>query len=208
MERSDDRHQGKSERPATTARGQVGEGLKLARLMMVLGGLAPLFALWAIRGVPVIPDLPFVGICVFLIAVPNALLLYRISVARKHDDLKTLTIRNATDNREHLLVYLFAMLIPLYDANLGTTRDFIATVCAFVFIVFLFWRLNLHYMNIAFALRGYKVFTIEPDIGAADANSGRESFVLITKRPRLDEGEEISALRISDTVYFEPNLLR
>src|SRR5262249_19067558 len=96
---------------------------------------------------------------------------------------------------------LFAMLIPLYDANVGSLRDAAATIIAFVFIVFLFWHLNLHYMNVLFALFGYRVFTIRP---LASAIGGREPFVLLTTRSSLPAGVQVDAYRISDTVYFEP----
>jgi len=73
---------------------------------------------------------------------------------------------------------------------------------ALSFIVFLFWHLNLHYMNLMFAAKGYRVFTIYPP---ADDNqlSGRLSQVLITKRVAISPGERLSVYRLSDTVYFE-----
>jgi hypothetical protein len=70
------------------------------------------------------------------------------------------------------------------------------------FIVFLFWHLNLHYMNILFASLGFRVFTVYPP---ADRNnlSGSQSWVLITRRVHVSEGERIIAYRISDTVYLD-----
>ena len=122
-------------------------------------------------------------------------------MAVKAKDGKSLFVKNATDNREHLLVYLFAMLIPLYDANLGTTRDALATLCAFLFIVFLFWHMNLHYMNVFFAMFGYRVFTIRP---ASEGSSFSErAVVLITPRQHLVDGEQIQSFRVSDSVCFE-----
>ena len=57
-------------------------------------------------------------------------------------------------------------------------------------------------MNIIFAIRGYRVFTISPP---EDENplSGRVSQVLITPRVALTPGQHIIAYRLSDTVYFE-----
>jgi hypothetical protein len=176
------------------------EGLKTARLMMVLSSLSPLFFLWAVRGVSCIEDRWLWLICFLLIAVPNTLLLWRIRITRLRNDVRTLTIGRAEDHREYLLVYLFAMLIPLYDLNLGSIRDVSAAVLALAFIVFLFWHLNLHYMNILFALRGYRVFTITGS--AASATS--EPLVLLTKRIGLQQGEKVLAYRISNTVFFEP----
>jgi len=178
------------------------QGLRFARVMMVLSSLSPLFLLWAIRGVHILPDIWFVVACLTLILLPNGILYLRITTARRQKDTKTLTIGMAEDHRDHLLVYLFAFLLPLYASNFTTWREFAAAMSAFVFIVFLFWHLNMHYMNLLFALFGYRVFTITPPDGESPL-SGRERFVLITKRCYVHSTQEIRAFRLSDTVYFE-----
>jgi len=101
-------------------------------------------------------------------------------------------------------VYLFAMLLPFYSIDLRTWRDLAAMLAALGFIIFLFWHLNLHYMNILFAARGYRVFTVYP---MADGNplSGKTTQVLITRRVTVSPGERLVAYRLSDTVYLEMN---
>src|SRR5439155_20606873 len=103
---------------------------------------------------------------------------------------------------EHLLVYLFAILLPFYSANLSNLRDLAASMGAIAFIVSLFWNLNLHYMNVVFAALGYRVFTVYPP---ADGNplTGKAGQVLITRRVLLSSGERLVAYRLSDTVYLE-----
>ncbi len=179
------------------------EGLKLARLFMVLSSLSPIFLLWAVRGVRNVPDKWLWIVCSAFIAVPNFMLWLRMKMAATRNDAKTLTVGKAEDHREHLLVYLFAMLIPLYDANIGSARDTIATALAFAFVVFLFWHLNLHYMNLVFAICGYRVFTVHPQ-GCEVAIAGQHPFVLLTRRSQIQEGQQIRAYRISNTVFFEP----
>ena len=179
-----------------------GEGLKAARLLMVLSSISPLFILWAIRGNSLIPDHYFIAFCALMVSVPNALLWVRIRTARKQADKRELTVGKADDHRDHLLVYLFAMLLPLYSENFGTWRDLSATLAALAFIVFLFWHLNLHYMNIVFACRGLHVFTVYPP---ADGNpfTGRNRQVVITRRMSLGVGDQLTVYRLSDTVYLE-----
>ena len=126
------------------------EGLRFVRLMMVISSLTPLFLLWAVRGMQPIPDKWLIGICGAFVVLPNAVLLARLSVAVKRGDVRTLDIESADDHRDHLLVYLFAVLMPLFDANIGHQRDSAATIIALFFVVFLFWHLNLHYMNLLF----------------------------------------------------------
>ncbi len=169
---------------------------------MVLSSISPLFLLWAIRGNKLIPDRYLLPLCLAMMILPNLFLWLRIKTAMRLQERKELAIGSAEDHRDHILVYLFAMLLPLYPIDLGTWRDFAALVSALAFIVFLFWHLNLHYMNLLFALFGYRVFTI---FAPRDENpfSGRVPQVLLTPRVALVAGERVIAYRLSDTVYFE-----
>ena len=171
---------------------------------MVLSSISPLFILWAIRGNKLIPDRYFLLFCAVMVIVPNAFLWLRIITAKKLEERRELVVGAAEDHREHLLVYLFAMLLPFYTTDVGSWRDFAAVLVALGFIVFLFWHLNMHYMNVLFAALGYRVFTLYP---SADGNplSGKTSQVLITPRVTVLAGDHVIAYRLSDTVYFEAN---
>lgn len=172
------------------------EGLPVVRLAMILSSLSPLFVLWAVRGMKPIPDHWLVTLCVGLIVVPNVILLARLWIARRRHLQRTIAIEFADDHRDHLLVYLFAMLIPLFDANIGNARDSAATLVALLLVVFLFWHLNLHYMNVLFAVFGYRVFTVR------DAE-GTHLLVLLTRRTTLPRGTKLNAYRLSNTVFIE-----
>ena len=178
------------------------EGMKVARLLMVLSSISPLFIFWAIRGNSLIPDRYFLPFSVLMVLLPNAFLWLRVGTARKLEEKREITVGIAEDHRDHLLVYLFAMLLPFYAPDVGTWRAFGATVAALGFIVFLFWHLNLHYMNVLFAVMGLRVFTVYPP---SDTNplTGKSSEVLITRRAIISRGERVIAYRLSDTVYLE-----
>lgn len=178
------------------------EGLRTARLLMVLSSISPLFILWAIRGNGLIHDRYFVAFCLLMVVVPYAFLWLRVRTARKLQEKREIVVGTAEDHREHLLVYLFAMLLPFYATNLATWRDLAAALAALGFIVFLFWHLNPHYMNLLFAALGYRVFTVNPP---ADGNplTGKASQVLITRRITVSPGERLVVYRLSDTVSFE-----
>lgn len=137
-----------------------------------------------------------------VVFLPNAFLWLRIKTAKKLKETREIQVGYAEDHREHLLVYLFTMLLPLYAADLGTWRDLGAAFAALGFIVFLFWHLNLHYINLVFAIAGYRVFTIYPP---ADDNplTGKTSFVVITPRVSVSTGTRLMAYRLSDTVLLE-----
>jgi hypothetical protein len=178
------------------------EGLRAARLLMVLSSISPLFILWAIRGNSLIPDSYFIAFCGLMVFLPNAFLWLRIRTAKKQADKRELTVGTADDHRDHILVYLFAMLLPFYSEDLGSWRYLGASAAALTFIVFLFWHLNLHYMNLLFAALGYRVFTVYPP---ADGNAltGKTRHAVITRRVSLTSGERLIAYRLSDTVYLE-----
>ena len=190
------------EKTVTAAAQRKAEGLKIARLLMVLSSMSPLFLLWAIRGNALVPDKYVFMVCAAMLSLPNLALGLRIWVAIRASDRREIAIGTAEDHRDHLLVYLFSMLLPFYAAELRNWRDMAAVLVALAFIVFLFWHLNLHYMNVLFAAFGYRVFSVSAP-AAGIPLSGQSGLVVITKRPALVPGQKLIAYRLSDTVYFE-----
>jgi len=190
------------DRPINTGHG---EGLKSARLLMVLSSFSPLFILWALRGSSLIPDCYLILLCGCMGFFPTVFLCHRIRTAKKEQDKWELSLGKVDGSHTHILVYLFAILLPFYRQDVETWRDLIAMCVALALIVFIFWRLNLHYINLVFALRGYHVFTIYPP---ADTNpySGKTSYMLITQRVSVSEGTRIIAHRVSDTLYIEEKI--
>lgn len=181
---------------------QAREGLKAARFIMVLSSLSPLFILWAVLGVSLVPDCYLWIFCSFMVTAPNLFLWWRIKIAKQKRDQREIVVGSVEDHRDHILVYLFSMLLPFYPTELETWRSVVAMIVALGFVVFIFWHLNLHYMNIFFAFRGYRVFTVRPPTTNNPFSSGR-SYVVITKRETLVAGERPIMYRISNTVYFE-----
>ena len=178
------------------------EGLKIARLLMVISSISPLFFLWAIRGSSFVCDRFFVTSCMLIAIIPSIFLYLRFCIAKKNNDKREIIVGRADDHRDHLLVYLFTMLLPFYSQNINNLRELIATLSALAFIVFLFWHLNLHYMNLLFAVCGYRVFTICPPI-SENPLTGKTCRALITRRVSLKPEERIVGYRLSETVYWE-----
>lgn len=147
-------------------------------------------------------DQYFIPLMLVLIVFPNGVLLIRIYTAKRNAEKREVVIGKAEDHRDHLLVYLFTMLLPFYVDPLATERALVSAVAAITFVVFLFWHLNLHYMNILFAVAGYRIYTVFAPCGPSTA-TGQEPFVIITRRASLPDGERAAVYRLSDTVYFE-----
>ena len=172
------------------------------KFTLVLACMSPLFILLAIRGISTVPFEYYFPILMGMAFVPNIYLALRLKQAKRLNDRKIVRVFGATDNKEHLLTYIFAMLIPLYQASLGSTNDLLSAVCALLFIVFIFGHMELYYMNIWFAFFDYRILSIRPET-AMDGFS--VPHVLITKRDHLPEGIEIQPLRITDFLLFDNN---
>lgn len=169
---------------------------------MVISSMSPLFILWAIRGNKIISDRYFLGFCLLMVVLPNGFLWLRVRTARNQQQKRELVVGKAEDHRDHVLVYLFATLLPFYAPEIVNWRDLSATIAALGFVVLLFWHLNLHYTNLLFVGLGYRVFTVYPPI---DSNpfTGKAGQVLITRRLALSANDKVVAHRLSDTVYLE-----
>lgn len=174
--------------------------MDLIRFLLVLGCLSPLFILWAIRGIGVISFEIYFPLFMLLATMPSAYLAFRVWQAMRMNDRKRIVVHSVTDNREHLLIYIFAMLIPLYDANVTTTNDLFAVICALLFVIFIFGHMHLYYMNFWFAFFGYRVLTVKADPSKGDFSI---QHVLITRRDHLPENLEITPLRITDFFLFD-----
>ena len=177
-----------------------GQGLRALRFMMVLSSLSPFFALWGVRGVGPIPDLYFLSACGLAVAVPNLILLWRVRTSIRQHDKHPLTPLSWTDRRDHFLIYLFALFLPLFLGTVDTARDLVTAVLAIVFLVFLFWRLELHYINLAFLAFRYQIFAVS--VPKTKGKGSTREIMVITKRERPTT-DQFFAYRLSDTVYLE-----
>ena len=176
----------------------------MLRLLMVLSSISPLFILLAIRGDSLLPDYYFEIGCAVIVIVPNFILGLRIRIAKRNEGPYERRIGRTDNHSYHSIVYLFAILLPFYRQDLDSLRELAATIAALIMIVFLFWRFNLHYMNLYFIIRGYHVFTVYPPEDAGP-HTEDASWTLITRRSSLPIGKLLIAYRISDTVYLEKN---
>jgi hypothetical protein len=182
------------------------EGLGAVRFVLVWSSLSPVFLLWAIRGVEKIPDNIWIPVCITLFLLPTFLLWCFLKLAKHQQNQKTITVQSAKDQREHLLTYLFAMLIPLFDANLGGYRDLISVFVALLFVVFLFWHMRLHYMNLFFAMLGYRIFTVEVVSGTKPEDRASQrlvTYAVLSKRHNLSTGEPLTGWRLGGNVLVD-----
>ena len=177
------------------------QGLGFWRLCAVVAGFAPLFVLLAVRGNSVIPGAWYVSICLVLAVLPMVFLVLRFFVAYRYTAPRQIQVGTVENSNSHTLGYLFATLLPFYRQELATAWDLAAIVIALAFIIFLFWHLNLHYLNIFLAVFRYRAYTVYPP---DDGNpfTSRVPVVVLTRRHYLAPGNVIQGYRLSDTLYW------
>lgn len=174
----------------------------LVRLCMVLSSFTPLYILIAIRGLEPFPGINVWGVCGTLAILPNIGLLMAIHRAKKLGKHPK-TIGNSVDHKVHALSYLLAILLPLYQQAITSLQEFTAMVLALAIVLFLFFNLHLHYINIFFAIAGFRIFTVYPPPCDTNPLSGNDMYVLITKRTHLPQCSTVFAFRLSNTVFIE-----
>lgn len=178
------------------------EGLGGARFLIVLSSMSPVIILWGIRGSCLVSPLLWRLCCLLLATVPVLVLWLRIRRARADHDGAHIRVAETQDHDADILVYLFTCLLPLLSFDLDSPEKLCTAIAALAFVSVLFWRMNLHYMNVFLVLRGYHVFTVRP-VDDGNPYSGRRLQVLITRREWIPKGAEIETYRLSNTVYVE-----
>ena len=180
----------------------VKEDLTVFRGMLILASMSPVFLVWAILGMEKIPDLYFIPACLLLVFVPHLFLLARIRTALKNRSEKKITIETAKDSKGNLLTYFFPLILPLMAVSFTTWRGFAATIFLFLVMAFASWHLRVFYINIFFAIFGYRIFKItQPENRLSSESDDR---ILITKHQRLMKGETIVAVNLGGNVYYAP----
>lgn len=174
---------------------KTNEGLPLVKFMMLLSSMAPLFLLVGIRGMDnvVCDKLLWISISLLLF-IPFVIVKLRIYFSVKSNDVFVLDITDTRNNKEYLFTYLFTVLLPLYSVTISSNREFFAIIFAICFVIFVLWNMNLHFVNILFAIQGYRVYTIE----------SFDSAILLTTRPTLPKKiNELKVHRLSNSVFIE-----
>ena len=135
---------------------------------------------------------------------PILILWYKLKSVEHNVGFKPRQIGKFDNNNYHIIIYLIALLLPFYRQDIIEIRELSATLSALAIIVFIFWRLDLYYLNLYFVIRGYNVFTIHPPDNAG-VHSDSNNWILITSRSNLQVGESLNVHRISNTVYWKRN---
>ncbi len=174
---------------------KTSEGLPLVKFMMLLSSMAPLFFLVGIKGMDDVVDDKHLWIAVILLLIiPFFIVKLRIRFAVKSNDVFVLDVSETKNNKEYLFTYLFTILLPLYSVTISDNREFVAIIFAICLVIFVLWNMNLHFVNIFFAIQGYRVFTVE----------SFDSAILLTARSTIPKNiNELKVHRLSNTVFIE-----
>ena len=183
---------------------KAADGLPFVQFILVWSSLSPVFILWAIRGTKAVDPRFFLGACLVLFLAPTLVLWAFWARAVAKDTVRDIKVVKAEDPKDHVLTYLFAMLIPLFQSNLDDLRQLAVAVVAFAMIMFLFWHMKLHYMHFVFAVLQYNIFTVK--VFAGGSASGPKppiTWVVISKRSAIPEGKMLTGYRLGGLVLAD-----
>lgn len=172
------------------------EGVPIVKFMMLLSSMTPLFLLIGLRGIDakVISDKWLWIIIAVIVIVPFIILYARIRAAVKSRNIVTVDITGSSNNKDYLFTYLFTVLLPMYSFTITNCRDAFALLFALIVVLFVLWNMNLHFINIFFAVQGYKVYTLNSVDGA----------ILLSARHNLPANlKDMAVHRISNSVFIE-----
>lgn len=178
------------------------ESFKFLRLIFVIASLTPLFLMWAIKGSPIISNETMILGCAGIIILSNGAIFLRWWIAVKENQVMEAIVESSTDHTEHLVVYLLAVFLAIYSSSISSLREFLATLFALSLIVILFWFSRLHYLNLIFALIGYKTFTVTRRHPDSNFNKTTK-VVVLSKRDQINPNEKIICYRLSHDFWIE-----
>lgn len=170
------------------------EPFLLLRVLMAVSSLSPLFFLIAIKGSALLSDSLLASICAAVIIISTSMLALRVKASLRNDDTATLKIVDVEDSRDHLLVYLFAVLVPLFQADLDTPRNALLFCSVLALVLFLLVHLRLYYANVLFAVFHFKIFTLTTEEG--------RRIALISKKEKVIPSE-MTLHRVSNFLYID-----
>lgn len=172
------------------------------RVLLVLGGMSPLFILWAIRGSPLIQDKYFVSGCLIAFTVSNAYIPVLIVATKRAKVPRRVTVDRVDDRRSDVLAYLFAMMLPFYTVSLESWRDVTASAVAFMFVLCLFVGLRLHFLNfwlIVFGFHCYSTTTLRSEF--SDVKTAE--LIILTRNGGLSQGDVVKGWSVTPNFVLE-----
>lgn len=178
------------------------EPFRFLRFIFVIATLTPLFILWSLKGVKGIPDIVLWTLTLSIVALSNGIVFLRWQSAKRQNLLVQSKVIEATDHREHLVVYLLAVLLAMYGISAESFRELSGVIFILLLIILLFWFSNLHYLNIVFAIFGYKTFTVTRKHEDSSERS-TSKVVVLTKRAWIEAGDLITCYRLSHDIWIE-----
>ena len=175
---------------------------RILRLLFVIASFTPLVLLWGIRGAKDIPDSTICFWVAGLTVIPNLAIFLRWYIVRRENITAQADILNATDHREHLVIYLLAVFLAMYGFGIGSIREGVSVILALALVVLLFWYANLHYLNLVFAFLGYRTFTVTRRVSNGVTRRSSK-IVLLSRRDCVESGDVINCYQLSHDLWVE-----
>jgi hypothetical protein len=133
---------------------------------------------------------------------PAVIFLWRIRKVKSSStggSIEELTVRRLTDRREHLLSYLFPLVMSSWQFDFKSSRELIACLFVMLFTGIAFWHLQLTYVNLWFAIAGFRSVQVERN---SACNHPLRPVILLTRCTRLSENDTVEAYRLTNSLYL------
>jgi hypothetical protein len=123
----------------------------------------------------------------------------QVKTSTSGGSIEELTVRRLTDRREHLLSYLFPLVMSSWQFDFKSGRELAACLFVMLFTGIAFWHLQLTYVNLWFAIAGFR--SVQVERGNTSSHPLRP-VILLTRSTRLAENEIVEAYRLTNSLYL------
>jgi hypothetical protein len=118
--------------------------------------------------------------------------------ARRNRVEKALTSSDLEKQEDNVFVYMLAIVLPLWDANVSTFGEKASAVLASSIGWFLVAACKLHHCNLLLRILGYNFYRFTPHTTASQ--HGASSALYISKKPIHHLTGDLTAVRVDDSL--------
>ena len=173
------------------------------RFVFILSSISPVFFVSIFQTPKFVDQFYWSLTFSVLFLFPNLLMGLRWILAKRKNLTSVYNITKSEDGREHVFTYLFALIIPFFSEEIDSLFKLISFIFLMVFVVFIFWHMRLHYLNLIFALAGYKVLNIRVrSHPGAHSSVAERRYILLSKDEDVEAGERLRCVRLSNHILM------
>jgi len=162
------------------------------KVLAFFGAYAPLWAIYAIRAIPVDWRLA-VGLGAAATAFPAVILLF-VRHAGQDSNGETTVVADVARRDDQVMGYLFTYVLPFVGLAFSDPYEVAASAVFVLVLLVLYIRTNLFYVNPILSAVGYRVYEIQV--------TGAPARIALSKKPFVSVGQSLRLVRLLDHDIF------